>query len=58
MKNAPERLRGFCGAAKASGDMEKSAVHFSSLLRLTRNAGSDRAEIGETIREASGTIPS
>ena len=50
MKNAPERLRGFYGAAKAaaaSGDREKSAVYFNSLARLTRNADSDRAEIRE-----------
>jgi hypothetical protein len=50
MKNAPERLRGFYGAAKAaaaSGNREKSAVYFNSLVRLTRNADSDRAEIRE-----------
>jgi hypothetical protein len=50
MKNTPERLRGFYGAAKAaaaSGDRERSAVYFSSLVRLTRNADSDRAEIRE-----------
>jgi hypothetical protein len=50
MKNAPERLRGFYGAAKAaaaSGDREKSAVYFNSLVRLTRNADSDRGEIRE-----------
>jgi hypothetical protein len=49
MKNAPERLRGFYGAAsaaEASGDKEKSAFYFRSLARLTRNADdSDRAEI-------------
>jgi hypothetical protein len=48
MKNAPERLRGFYGAARAaeaSGDKEKSALYFRSLARLTRNADSDRAEI-------------
>jgi len=50
MKNAPERLRGFYGAARAAaaaGDQEKSAVYFGSLVRLTRNADSDRSEIRE-----------
>jgi len=48
MKNAPERLRGFYGAAsaaEASGDTEKSVAYFRSLARLTRNADGDRAEI-------------
>ena len=43
-------LRFFYGAAKAaaaSGDREKSVVYFNSLVRLTRNADSDRAEIRE-----------
>jgi hypothetical protein len=50
MKNAPQRLRGFYGAARAAaaaGDSEKSAVYFGSLARLTRNADSDRTEIRE-----------
>jgi hypothetical protein len=50
MKSAPERVRGFFGAAKAaeaSGDKEKSVAYFRSLARLTRNADSDRAEIRE-----------
>jgi tetratricopeptide (TPR) repeat protein len=48
MKNAPERLRGFYGAAsaaEASGDTEKSVAYFRSLARLTRNADGDRVEI-------------
>jgi hypothetical protein len=50
MKNAPERLRGFYGAARAAaatGDNEKSAGYFGRLARLTRNADGDRAEIRE-----------
>jgi hypothetical protein len=50
MKNAPERLRGFYGAARAAeatGDKEKSAGYFRKLARLTRNADTDRAEIRE-----------
>jgi hypothetical protein len=50
MKNAPERLRGFYGAASAaevSGDKEKSAAYFRKLAQLTRNADSDRVEIRE-----------
>jgi hypothetical protein len=50
MKNAPERLRAFYAAARAAaatGDKEKSAVYIGSLVRLTRNADSDRAEIRE-----------
>jgi hypothetical protein len=50
MKNTPERLRGYYGAARAAaatGDKEKSAAYFGSLARLTRNADGDRAEIRE-----------
>jgi hypothetical protein len=50
MKNAPQRVRGFYGAAKAaqdSGDKEKAAGYFRSLARLTRDADSDRIEIRE-----------
>jgi hypothetical protein len=53
MKNAPERLRGFYGAAKAAeaaGDAEKFGSYFRNLARLTRNADSDRAEIREARR--------
>jgi tetratricopeptide (TPR) repeat protein len=50
MKNSPERVRGFYGAAKAaqaSGDKEKALVYFRNLVRLTRDADGDRAEIRE-----------
>jgi hypothetical protein len=50
MANAPERLRGFYGAAKAaetSGDKEKASLYFRNLQRLTRNGDGDRAEIRE-----------
>jgi hypothetical protein len=55
MKNAPERLRGFFGAAKAaeaSGDGNKAASHFRSLVRLTSSADSDRVEVREAKRFA------
>lgn len=51
MKNAPSRLRGFYGAAKAAeaaGDKKKAAGYMQQLARMTRNADSDRAEIRET----------
>jgi len=54
MKNAPARLRGFYGAAKAaeaSGDGKKAAAYFSQLARLIRNADSDRAEIREAKQQ-------
>jgi tetratricopeptide (TPR) repeat protein len=50
LKNAPMRLRGFYGAAKAaeaSGDAKKSREYFQKLARLTRNADGDRAELRE-----------
>jgi len=50
MKNAPMRLRGFYGAAKAAdavGDARKAGEYFEKLARLTRNADSDRPEIQE-----------
>lgn len=50
MKNAPNRLRGFYGAAKAAeaaGDKKKAAGYMQQLARLTRSADSDRAEIRE-----------
>ena len=48
MKSTPQRLRGFFGAARAagaSGDTAKQDAYFRSLVRLTRDADSDRAEI-------------
>jgi tetratricopeptide (TPR) repeat protein len=50
MKNTPERLRVFYGAAKAAealGDKEMAAQYFQKLMRLTQNADSDRPEIRE-----------
>jgi hypothetical protein len=50
MKNARERLRGYFGAAKAaeaSGNMEKAAHYYAALVRLTRNADTERPEIRE-----------
>ena len=51
MKNAPQRLRGYYGAAKAaeaSGDKQKAAGYFSKLAQLTRKGDGDRAEIRES----------
>ena len=48
MKHAPNRLRGFYGAARAAtavGDAKKTVEYTRSLAQLTRNADSDRAEI-------------
>ena len=50
MKNAPNRLRGFYGAAKAAeavGDKKKVALYIQSLARLTRGADGDRSELRE-----------
>jgi tetratricopeptide (TPR) repeat protein len=50
LKNAPMRLRGFYGAAKAAdavGDTRKAGEYFEKLARLTRNADSDRPELQE-----------
>ncbi len=54
MKNAPNRLRGYYGAAKAAeaaGDQKKAASYMRSLARLTRDADSDRAEIREAKQQ-------
>ena len=51
MKNAPNRLRGYYGAAKAaeaSGQKQKAAGYFSKLTQLTRTGDGDRAEIRES----------
>ena len=48
MKQAPNRLRGYSGAARAAtavGDAKKTVEYTRSLAQLTRNAESDRAEI-------------
>jgi hypothetical protein len=50
MKNAPERMRGFYGAAKAAeavGDKDKAAAYFRKLARLAGDADADRIEIRE-----------
>jgi tetratricopeptide (TPR) repeat protein len=50
LKNAPMRLRGFYGAAKAaeaSGDAKKARDYFEKLARLTRHADGDRPELLE-----------
>jgi tetratricopeptide (TPR) repeat protein len=51
LKNAPNRLRGYYGAAKAadaSGQKQKAAGYFSKLAQLTRTGDGDRAEIRES----------
>ena len=50
MKNAPNRLRGFYGAAKAAeaaGKSKRAAGYFNQLARLARTADGDRAELRE-----------
>jgi hypothetical protein len=50
LKNAPMRLRGFYGAAKAaeaSGDAKKGREYFEKLARLTRYSDGDRPELRE-----------
>jgi len=54
MQAAPNRLRGFYGAAKAAeaaGDKKKAATYMRSLAQLTRNADSDRPEIREARQQ-------
>ncbi len=51
LKNAPMRLRGFYGTAKAAeaaGDARKARAYFEKLARLTRHADGDRPELRET----------
>ena len=50
MKNARERLRGYYGAAKAaeaSGDKQAAAEYYAALVRLTKDADTERPEISE-----------
>jgi tetratricopeptide (TPR) repeat protein len=50
MKNAPNRLRGYYGAAKAAegaGDRKRAAGYYGQLAKLTRGADGDRAELRE-----------
>ena len=42
---------GAAKAAEASGDQKKAATYMSSLVRLTRDADSDRAEIREAKQQ-------
>jgi tetratricopeptide (TPR) repeat protein len=54
MKNAPNRLRSYYGAAKAAeaaGDKKKAAAYMRSLAQLTRAADSERAEIREAKQQ-------
>ena len=56
LKNAPMRLRGFYGAAKAaeaSGDAKKAREYSDKLASLTRNADSDRPELSGVKRRVS-----
>lgn len=56
MKNTPNRLRGYFGAARAatsSGDKEKGGEYLRSLVQLTQGADSDRDEIREARSLAS-----
>src|SRR5262252_4869333 len=50
LQNAPMRLRGFYGAAKAAeaaGDTRKAREYSEKLVRLMRNADGDRPELRE-----------
>ena len=50
MKAAPNRLRGYYGAAKAAeamGEKKKAMGYWGQLARLTREADSDRGELRE-----------
>ena len=54
MKNAPNRLRGYYGAAKAAeavGDKQKAAIYMRSLVQLTRASDGDRTEIREAKQQ-------
>jgi tetratricopeptide (TPR) repeat protein len=54
MKNAPNRLRGYYGAAKAAaaaGNQQKAATYMRSLALMTRDADSDRPEIREAKQQ-------
>ncbi len=57
MKAAPERLRGYYGAAKAAqamGDKAQADAYFRKLAYLTRNADGTRAELQETKMRVAG----
>ncbi|HXM81574.1 MAG TPA: hypothetical protein VN929_06575 [Burkholderiales bacterium] len=61
MKNAPNRLRGFYGAAKAaedSGEAKLAAGYWNRMMRLARYADSDRVEISEMKRKVKQSLAS
>ena len=50
LKNSPNRLRGYYGAAKSAeavGEKKKAKGYFAQLAKLTRGADGDRAELRE-----------
>jgi len=50
LKNSPNRLRGYYGAAKSAeavGEKKKARSYFAQLAKLTRAADGDRAELRE-----------
>jgi tetratricopeptide (TPR) repeat protein len=58
IQHAPQRLRGFYGAAKAAeavGNKRKAAAYTANLKRLTRDADGDRAELQEISQHLAGT---
>jgi tetratricopeptide (TPR) repeat protein len=55
LQNAPMRLRGFYGAAKAAeaaGDTRKAGEYFAKLALLTKDGDGDRPEIREARQRA------
>jgi tetratricopeptide (TPR) repeat protein len=57
LKAAPERLRGYYGAAKAaeaSGDKAAANAYFRKLAQLTRNSDGSRAELKEVKMRVAG----
>jgi hypothetical protein len=57
MTSAPNRLRGWYGAAKAAeatGDKTKAAGHFARLSQLVRGSASDRPEIRDVRLKVAG----
>ena len=57
LQNAPMRLRGFYGAAKAAyavGDHKTSQGYVAKLVAMTKNADGDRAELREIKQLSAG----
>jgi Tfp pilus assembly protein PilF len=49
-KAAPNRFRGYYGAAKAAeraGDQKKASSHYEKLVELSKQADADRPELRE-----------